>query len=186
MGDALVPRCVEAPYCFLSVHLADARTTVPSKRKLREEKRPACDECRANKLRCDAFLDYSRPCSRCLKKQIDCIVLDERRKKILSDTSPDAPSMSPRNHAMLHSQTSHLVRSSGANPIQPSLSSSLNPPPHFSSTDRLSHVPLDRAFEGGSITEPRTLNVIHVRGSMIDLCFTRYISFLLKQTIIAD
>ena len=43
----------------------------------------ACTECRQQKLRCDAHLDYSKPCSRCSKLGLECSVTSnfKRRKK---------------------------------------------------------------------------------------------------------
>ncbi|KAH8899813.1 hypothetical protein GQ53DRAFT_202383 [Thozetella sp. PMI_491] len=55
------------------------------------------------KIRCDASLDYSRSCSRCLKRGVECTVLQGRRKgNSMSDisigASPDAPQRTPLKH----------------------------------------------------------------------------------------
>lgn len=148
-------------------------TCTHSKRKLREEKRPACNECRAHKLRCNAFLDYSRPCSRCLKKQVDCIVLDERRKKTSSEASPNAPSMSPPNEVTLQSQIPYVVRTSDSTSIQPSSSSSTSTALPSLRAENRALAPSMSAFEGDPGTESRTLGDIQVEAPMIDLCFAR-------------
>ena len=40
----------------------------------------ACNECRQQKLRCDASQDYSQPCSRCRKFSLQCIISSSFRR----------------------------------------------------------------------------------------------------------
>ncbi|KIV84715.1 hypothetical protein PV11_00481 [Exophiala sideris] len=45
----------------------------------------ACEECRQQKIRCDAHLDYSKPCSKCRKSGVQCVfITDFTRRKTRS------------------------------------------------------------------------------------------------------
>ena len=41
----------------------------------------ACKECRQQKLKCDAHLDYSKPCSRCRKSGVSCVFTENFRRR---------------------------------------------------------------------------------------------------------
>lgn len=152
-----------------------------SKRKLREEKRPACDECQTHKLRCDAFLDYSRPCSRCVKKQVKCIILEERRKKTPSSEIQNEQSMSsqsdfaPQSEArnFLAIRHNYVTRASDSMSIQPPPISSYIAP--TSPTTVESGVPArsTSVFVDESSTKSRTLGNVKVEATMINICFAR-------------
>ncbi|KAF2650409.1 hypothetical protein K491DRAFT_782665 [Lophiostoma macrostomum CBS 122681] len=153
----------------------------PRKRKIREEKRPACNACRSQKLKCDAFLDYTRPCSRCSRRQAECIVLEERRKRVPSNfhgshDSHDSQnrSESSQSHVILAPQSPRLNFTSGilplySNPLQLPSASSMPPsegPGLAFPTSSIGGTTLD--------TKSRVLEHVHVDATMIDICFARF------------
>ena len=156
-----------------TIRIISLKTT--RKRKIREEKRPACDACRAQKLKCDAFLDYSRPCSRCFRKQAECVVLEERRKKTPSTShKSQTTSISPQSHAYLASQSPESGRTSDRLPMELySAPSALAPVSNMSSKSPGLAFPTSSV--GGTVvgTKPRVLEHIHVDAPIIDVCFAR-------------
>ncbi|KAH8655269.1 hypothetical protein BX600DRAFT_525197 [Xylariales sp. PMI_506] len=117
------------------------------KRKIREEKRPACEICRSLKLKCDAFLDYTRPCSRCLKREIECIVLEERRKR-----SPSVVDSGLSTNILGMSLDPQLVLDH-----------------HTSSPTSCQQPLITRPDE-----LPRVINGIEVSGHLVDTCFNLF------------
>jgi hypothetical protein len=129
------------------------------KRKIREDKKPSCDACRGHKLRCDASLDYSRPCSRCLKKEVACVVQEQRKK-----TSADR-GLTPRSTTSLASDTAHVSPPSN-------IDSSIQIPPTYTTT---SQIPMETPISSNlSSIGPQSIGSVLVESAMIDICFARF------------
>ncbi|KAI9707989.1 MAG: hypothetical protein M1820_004408 [Bogoriella megaspora] len=161
-------------------------TRLPSrKRKLREEKRPACDECRAHKLRCDAFLDYSRPCSRCVKKRVECIVLEERRKKTSPEGMQSAQSMSPEQDAIIQPRSQETLPytnafvtiTSDSTPIRSPLALSNIQPTASLLAENVGLASTKPTFTDELDARSRTIGNVSVDNSIINICFERFNRF---------
>ncbi|GLA64918.1 hypothetical protein AtubIFM56815_008065 [Aspergillus tubingensis] len=166
----------------------------------------ACTECRQQKAKCDAYLNPSQACSRCLKLNIQCVISDpfrrEHKRKRLSEleqetdelrrrlryTQPDPSRPSPI--AMLTA-----AAEMGVNPTTAEgnliFHAQSHTPPVEGSQHILPSPGLGPSLPGPEMvsgvrapdaTEPRSLNNVYLTGSEIDelfqIFFHQYASFL--------
>lgn len=148
----------------------------PSKRKPREEKRPSCNGCRAQKLRCDAYLHDFQTCSRCRKQKLECIVpphhikmrSSEGSSKNASEALPNSPSSLNKTWAAKSPYTSHSPFATPSNSIREQ-SVTMQP-----------DLPMIRANIAPASstklpTQPRILDGYQVNGNIVDACFLQYV-----------
>ncbi|BDD61279.1 hypothetical protein MAP00_006338 [Monascus purpureus] len=173
----------------------DSSSKPPSKRG-----KKACTECRQQKAKCDAYLDLSRPCSRCVKVNARCVISDpfkrENKRQRLSNLQQEAEELRRKLRA---SQSSENIHSSpmamltaaaelGEHPTSngpaavhlPSVSA--YPLPHAYSSSQEARVETATVRRNTEPTTSRTLNGVTLTGEEVDdifqLFFNHYARFL--------
>jgi len=136
-------------------------------RKPREEKRPSCNRCRLQKLRCDAHLDLSKPCSRCRRLKTECTLPTDRLRK---STAPQ------RNYRETSASLSNSsVGSRG--PLYPNPGKDLMTLPSLNSNLLLPAPVAAAGFRSFSQSRVSTqiLEGMQVEGRVIEACFQQYV-----------
>lgn len=141
----------------------------------------ACTECRQQKAKCDAHLHPDRPCTRCRKLNLNCLIstsfkrthkreryseleqeAESLRKRLRpcdsADTRSPAPFYQPPPPTLSHSHSSHSALALTNPPYKPV------PPPILPDV----HVPY---LEAGDATLDRELNGVQVTAKEIDQLF---------------